>query len=272
MIELLVVIAIIAILAGLLLPGLAKAKQKTQGIQCMNNHRQLTLAWLMYAHDNDDWFSDSNNWIWDPLDFAPGNPYNWDASISLYQSPLWDYCGKSAAIFRCPADKSTVRPSSGPFRGQTVPRVRSMSMALWFGGFWGMMPTEFGQGLASPPWQMYRRLSDLRDPGPTLTALFWDQREDSINWGNFAIDMSGYPDHPEQTKFVQDMPGSYHHRAGGLSFADGHAEIRRWRDERTMPPLRHNSNWIAGANVVRSPNNRDIIWLQERTTRRLTAR
>ena len=145
-------------------------------------------------------------------------------------------------------------------------------MALWLGGFWGAMPTEFGQGLASPPWRMYRRLDDLRDPGPTLTALFWDQREDSINWGNFAIDMSGFPDHPEQARFVQDMPGSYHHRAGGLSFADGHSEIRRWRDDRTMPPLRKDSNWIAGVNVLRSPNNRDIFWLQERATRRLTGR
>jgi hypothetical protein len=140
-----------------------------------------------------------------------------------------------------------------------------MSMAGWMGGF-------AGGWYQTPPFKLYLLLSDIIDPGPSMTEVFWDQREDSINTGNFAVDMTGYPSRPQLVLFNQDMPGSYHNRAGGLSFADGHSEIRRWRDSRTTPPVRKGSNWIvsAGRNgVVQSPNNQDIIWLQERATRRI---
>ena len=107
------------------------------------------------------------------------------------------------------------------------------------------------------------------DPGPTRTLLFWDQREDSISLGNFGVDMSGYPDKPALTQFAQDYPASYHNRAGGVSFADGHAEIKRWLDPRTTPPLRKDSNWLIQQPFTPSPNNRDLVWLQERSTRKV---
>ena len=91
-----------------------------------------------------------------------------------------------------------------------------------------------------------------------------DIREDSIDWGNFATDMRGYPDTPSATAFY-DLPASYHHRSGGLSFADGHAEIRRWQDNRTMPPL---ASGKSVDDIYASPNNPDIIWLQHRATRK----
>jgi prepilin-type N-terminal cleavage/methylation domain-containing protein len=277
LIELLVVIAIVAILASLLLPSLSAAKQKAHGIQCLNNHRQLTLAWLLYTDDNGGRmpFASPNSYdVFDPyawmsgfLDFSPTNSSNWDVTRDIQRSPLWSYCGQSTAIFRCPSDRSTVRPAIGPLAGRQVPRVRSMSINMWVGGIDGHL--DLGPGLDSPPWQVYRRLDELIEPGPTMTALFWDQREDSINMGNFCIDMTGFPDQPNRLQFNQDMPASYHNKAGGLSFTDGHSEIRHWRDPRTTPPLRKELNWISMDGPIPSPNNPDLVWLQERSTYRI---
>jgi len=145
-----------------------------------------------------------------------------------------------------------------------------MSMSVWFGGFGGLLtsPINLPPGVTSPPYRLYLRLGDLVDPGPTGTSLFWDQREDSINTGNFFIDMTGWPDAPDLVQWNQDLPAFYHGRAGGLSFADGHSEIRRWKDARTMPPVRQGGNFFPGP--VPQPDNRDIIWLQERATRRMS--
>ncbi len=273
LIELLVVIAIIAILAGLLLPALGSAKAKAQGIQCMNHHRQLMLAWRMYTEDNHgnllyaspspyagDFSKDPYVWVLGMMDFDPANESNWNVQKDIQRSPLWPYCGEQSTIWKCPADRSKIQPSSGPFRGRIMPRVRSMSMNLWVGGFGGVDGGLSGGGV----WRVYLKDSEMLDPGPTKTFVLLDMREDSIDIGNFAPDMTGWPDQPEQWGFY-DLPASYHNRAGGLSFADGHSEIRRWLDDRTMPRLVRDGlveDWLA------SPRNRDVQWLQEHSTRR----
>jgi len=280
LIELLVVIAIVGILAGLLLPGLGKAKTKGQGIQCLNNHRQLMLAWRMYNDDNNenllyasssplagDTSKDPYVWVLGLIDFDPGNSSNWDVDRDIKKSPLWPYCGKSTAIWKCPADRSTIKPLFGPLSGKIVPRVRSMSMNLWVGGFggYGQLSLDAGVTQGGDLWRVYLNANEMIDPGPTRTLVLLDMREDSIDIGNFATDMRGWPDQPSQTGFY-DLPASYHNRAGGLSFADGHSEIKRWLDNRTMPLL------IQGdliPDVLPSPNNKDIIWLQERCTRKI---
>jgi prepilin-type N-terminal cleavage/methylation domain-containing protein/prepilin-type processing-associated H-X9-DG protein len=258
LIELLVVIAIIAILAGMLLPALSKAKSKAQGIQCMNNHRQLAMAWRLYIEDNNDVLPHVKHgpfeWVGGWLDYSAGNPENWDVDANLTRSILWPYCGKSAGIFKCPSDRSLVT-----VRGQRVPRVRTMSMLNWVGGRGENLP----MGWSSPNWRIYRKMSDLTDPGPSSTFVFLDEREDSINDGMFVVDMTGFPGNPNAAQIV-DLPASYHNGAGSLSFADGHSEIKKWMHKDTRPPLKPGVIIPYGRP---SPNNPDIYWMQERATR-----
>ena len=266
LIELLVVIAIIAILAGLLLPSLIGARKKTQGVQCMNNHRQLSLAWRMYSDDNLDrlpYASEdpvklgtfSASWVTGTLDFDPANRANWDPDFNIKKGAIWPYTGKSLGIYKCPSDRSTITVNR-----KIYPRVRSMCMNVFLGGWGG---TDGGWGPPITKNIMYFKNSDLFNPGPSKVFVFIDQREDSINMGNFAASMAGYqPNNPALYEFW-DVPASYHGRAGGFSFADGHSEIRRWLDSRTMPPL--TSTGLP--TMSKSPRNVDVEWLQDHSTR-----
>jgi prepilin-type processing-associated H-X9-DG protein len=254
-----VVIAIIAILASLLLPALAKTKTKAQGIMCMNNTKQLSLAWRLYADDNGDrlpaamaggsgpeW--DGGGW----LDFLPNRPDNWDPNQNIKKSPLWKYCGDSAGIWKCPADKSTTLVN-----GKPLPRVRSMSMNCFVGG-----PTPDDTiGYYTGPWRVFTKYTDIIQP--TRVMLFLDEREDSINNGYFGINMRGYPSSPAGENFF-DFPAFYHNNACGIAFTDGHSEIHKWLDARTMRPIGRTS--IVMLPGTPSPNNKDVFWIQDHAT------
>ncbi|HYG36244.1 MAG TPA: prepilin-type N-terminal cleavage/methylation domain-containing protein [Clostridia bacterium] len=270
LIELLVVIAIIAILAAMLLPSLAKSKQKAQGIQCMNNHRQLGMAWRMYAEDNNDnlvFASDDgypNNplneyaWTRSHMDYDPNNSLNWDINADMVKRPLWPYA-RVPSIYKCPADTSTITVD-----GVVRPRIRTMSMNLYMGGFAG---TD-GNWDYAKPYRIFTKMSQIgggHSFGPAKAFVFLDMREDRVNWGNFMVDMRGFPDNPGEYGFNTDLPGMYHNRACGFSFADGHSEIHKWLDGRTTPPLDMSGKeppWYTP-----SPNNRDIAFLQDIATR-----
>ena len=253
MIELLVVIAIIAILAGLLLPALAKAKSKTQGISCVNNLRQLMLGWRMYADDFNDVLLAGRNWgaigkrvVWVPGDVDLGNgANNWNVNLSIAKSPLAPYTGKNFAIWRCPADKTTVKATT-PQGLQILPRVRSNSMSQVFDeGFW----------LPVPPWRVYGKLSTIAIPVKTWVLV--DEHPESLNDAACAVQMA-LPG--AKTAQIIDYPASYHNGACGLSFADGHSEIHKWIGSEIKRVHLPRLNVPAGDSV------NDIIWWSSVTT------
>jgi prepilin-type N-terminal cleavage/methylation domain-containing protein/prepilin-type processing-associated H-X9-DG protein len=257
LIELLVVIAIIAILAAMLLPALGKAKTKAQGIMCMSNTKQITLAWIMYAHDSSDKlcpsFDSSGEWVNGDVGADAGNPSPSDQTntIILMSSRLNIFLGGNFGVYKCPGD-------TWAYKG--TPRVRSVSM----NGF-------IGQNFWEPTYTAFFKLSNMQHPGPVNTFVILDECA-GINDGFFATHMKGYdPNIPALNDFG-DVPASYHNRAGSFSFADGHSEIHRWLDGRTVDAgLQRTAAGVPSIPLsTPSPKNADIDWLMSKATYKLS--
>ena len=269
LIELLVVIAIIAILAALLLPALAKAKAKAQGIGCLSNTKQLTLAWHLYFDDFNDRVANNYGVAETEASINSGkfstwvnNVMTWGASGSVQDrsntNKLWvangvlgRYTASAIGCYKCPADNylSPVQRNNGfPYRN------RSLSMNSIFGRFSdGNDPTAQGVNWGFTQYRQYLKYPQV--PRPAKTWLFIDEHPDSINDGYFI-------NNPDVTHW-QDIPASYHNGACGFSFADGHSEIKKWRS--------NTSKYLAVQyvypNVMNFDNagKQDFNWYLERT-------
>lgn len=244
LIELLVVIAIIAILAAMLLPALSKAKQKAHGVSCMNNTRQLSLGWIMYAGDNDD----RTPGVYDNGG-DPGSLNLWSTNwcgglvntvqlstntLPLTAGQIYPYV-KSVKSYRCPADSSM---TGGELR------VRSYSMSQTFG---------LGTHLPAPAYKTYRKLGNIRNSSETWVLI--DEAAEWINDAAFGVKMTVPGSYIGN---IVDAPSGRHGSAGGMTFADGHSIVRKWKSPLTYS--RHDTGIHDDAFIA------DMVWLSSVTS------
>ena len=252
LVELLVVIAIIAILAAMILPALARAKARAQAILCLNNTKQLVLAWQLYADDHEgllpynlgmsgstfrtplNWVNNVMTWGLDPDNTNPATITG--ASLGPYSS--------APAIYHCPADQ-VLHPTQSAAGWNE--RIRSYSMNAMVGDAGEL--SSSGVNTNNPDYVQFFKAAQI--PQPTEIFVFLDEHPDSINDGYF-LERDYYPG-------WYHLPASYHNNAAAISFADGHSELHRWRQSSTLcPPLPD----VANLPIYVHPNeNQDLQWV-----------
>jgi len=224
LIELAVITAMLALLALCVLPILARTHPDTRAAQCLNNHRQLSRAWRIYADDNNDRLPGSIH----STGISANNPnapwvqgsLNWTTSfdntntVSLTDpryASIANYCGRDSRLFKCPADNflSSVQRNVG-----WKERVRSIASSVYLGG------VDVNSGPIDPDYVVVKKWTELNNPRPAGTWLLMDEHPDSIN------DPSLFS--PRASQWV-DLPANLHDGGAGVAYADGSAEVRRWQ-------------------------------------------